>query len=253
MYVKKLFQFDVYLPIPHSSYQDPGVHKHDSGFGDSRRHNTCLDRRFPFRLHDRRQRLTNFMSKQTNFSLKLYFSIVSLVAILASALSLSIYYRHATIDQLIEIEERNYVSLSRTIANTLFPKYGDFLRLAETMPQSQLVENSLSQQLHDDGEGIVKGLPNRSLFVDRLEQAMKIADRNEQLTTVLFVDLDQFKNINDSLGHDAGDSLLKGAAERLSSCMRASDTVARWGGDEFCLLLQQEQADNKPTRFDSAI
>ncbi|NCF36168.1 MAG: diguanylate cyclase, partial [Gammaproteobacteria bacterium] len=137
--------------------------------------------------------------------------------------------------------------------NTLFPKYGDFLRLAETMPQSQLVENSLSQQLHDDGEGIVKGLPNRSLFVDRLEQAMKIADRNEQLTTVLFVDLDQFKNINDSLGHDAGDSLLKGAAERLSSCMRASDTVARWGGDEFCLLLQQEQADNKPTRFDSAI
>jgi hypothetical protein len=92
MYVKKLFQFDVYLPIPHSSYQDPGVHKHDSGFGDSRRHNTCLDRRFPFRLHDRRQRLTNFMSKQTNFSLKLYFSIVSLVAILASALSLSIYY-----------------------------------------------------------------------------------------------------------------------------------------------------------------
>jgi diguanylate cyclase (GGDEF)-like protein len=121
------------------------------------------------------------------------------------------------------------------------------------MPQSQLVENSLSQQLHDDGEGIVKGLPNRSLFVDRLEQAMKIADRNEQLTTVLFVDLDQFKNINDSLGHDAGDSLLKGAAERLSSCMRASDTVARWGGDEFCLLLQQEQADNKPTRFDSAI
>jgi diguanylate cyclase (GGDEF)-like protein/PAS domain S-box-containing protein len=456
------------------------------------------------------------MSKQTNFSLKLYFSIVSLVAIVASALSLSLYYRHTTIDQLIQIEERNYVSLSRTIANTLFPKYGDFLRLAETMPQSQLVENSLSQQLHDDVEGIVKGLPilkvkifdtrgktlfstdqsqtgiikppdypgsrvalsgdiisviserdkfrgidgseiydrtvlssylpiyaeqdngiigvfeiytditdrieevkhtqlevsvavlavlsllylvqllfviradriltlqqrehkqatelssrlgrlldksaneiyifdadnlqfthvnrggrdnlgysaeelskmtavdlkpeiskvefmamieplrsgetdqfhfetvhqrkdgscypvevllqyspeeeppvyvamilditekkktddtlnylayydsltglpNRSLFVDRLEQAMKIADRNEQLVAVLFVDLDQFKNVNDSLGHDAGDSLLKGAAERLSSCMRASDTVARWGGDEFCLLLQ---------------
>jgi diguanylate cyclase (GGDEF)-like protein len=82
------------------------------------------------------------------------------------------------------------------------------------------------------------GLPNRSLFVDRLEQAIKIADRNEQLAAVLFVDLDQFKNVNDSLGHDAGDSLLKDAAERLSNCMRASDTVARWGGDEFCLLLQ---------------
>ena len=82
------------------------------------------------------------------------------------------------------------------------------------------------------------GLPNRSLFVDRLEQAMKVADRYEQLVAVLFIDLDQFKNINDSLGHDAGDSLLKEAAERLSNCMRSSDTVARWGGDEFCLLLQ---------------
>ncbi len=463
------------------------------------------------------------MSKRTQFSLKLYFSIVSLVAIVASALSLSAYYRHTTIDQLIEIEERNYVSLSRTIANTLFPKYGDFLRLAETLPQSQLVKSSLSQQLHDDVEAIVKGLPilkvkifdtrgktlfstdpsqtgivkpsdypgnqavhngevisivserdkfrgidgseshdrtvlssylpiyaeqdnsvigvfeiytditdrllqikhkqlevsaavlailsllylvlllfviradrilmlqqrehkqatelssrlgrlldksaneiyifdagslrfthvnkggrdnlgysagelakmtavdlkpeisetdfmalleplhngetdqvhfetvhqrkdgscypvevllqyspaedppvyvamilditekkktddtlnylayydsltdlpNRSLFVDRLEQAMKIADRNEQLAAVLFVDLDQFKNVNDSLGHDAGDSLLKDAAERLSNCMRASDTVARWGGDEFCLLLQNvNQIDN---------
>ena len=99
------------------------------------------------------------MSKQTNFSLKLYFSIVSLVAIVASALSLSVYYRHTTIDQLIGIEERNYVSLSRTIANTLFPKYGDFLRLAETLPQSQLVKNALSRQLHNDVEGIVKGLP----------------------------------------------------------------------------------------------
>ena len=82
------------------------------------------------------------------------------------------------------------------------------------------------------------GLPNRSLFVDRLEQAMKVADRYEQLVAILFVDLDQFKNINDSLGHDAGDSLLQEAGRRLSSCMRSSDTVARWGGDEFCLLLQ---------------
>lgn len=81
-------------------------------------------------------------------------------------------------------------------------------------------------------------LPNRRLFVDRLEQAMKSSDRYEQLTAVMFVDLDQFKNINDSLGHDAGDSLLKEAAQRLSDCMRSSDTVARWGGDEFCLLLQ---------------
>ena len=82
------------------------------------------------------------------------------------------------------------------------------------------------------------GLPNRRLFVDRLEQAMKMADRHEKLVAVLFVDLDQFKKVNDSLGHDAGDALLKDAARRLSDCVRSSDTVARWGGDEFCLFLQ---------------
>ena len=81
------------------------------------------------------------------------------------------------------------------------------------------------------------GLPNRSLFVDRLEQAMKEADRDEHLVAVLFLDLDHFKKINDSMGHDAGDSLLIEAAKRLRSCTRACDTVARWGGDEFSLVL----------------
>jgi len=456
------------------------------------------------------------MSKETRYRLRLQFSIVSLIAIVASAVTLSIYYRQTTINQLIVVEERNYIGLTQTIANTLIPRYRDFLKLAESLPQAQLAKNPQSQQLHDDVEAMVKdlpilkikifdtngktlfstdasqtgsikppnypgsrvarsggvissiserdtflgidgsevynrtvlssylpiygeqdktiigvfeiysditarlaeierkqlevstmvlvilsllylvlllfvtradriltrqhsehkqatelsarlgrlldkssneiyifdaeslkfthvnqggrdnlgysaqelsqmtavdlkpevsdeefsalieplrngtseqiifetvhrrkdgtcypvdvllqyspaedppvfvamilditekkkaddtlnylayydnltGLPNRSLFVDRLEQAMKVADRYEQLVAVLFVDLDKFKNINDSLGHDAGDNLLKNAAERLSSCLRSSDTVARWGGDEFCLLLQ---------------
>lgn len=456
------------------------------------------------------------MSNETRYRLRLQFSIVSLIAIIASAVTLSIYYRQSTINQLIAVEERNYIALTQTIANTLIPRYRDFLELAESLPQAQLVKNPLSQQLHDEVEATVKGLPilkikifdtngktlfstdasqtgsikppdypgsrisrsgdvistiserekfvgvdgnavsnrtvlssylpiygeqdknivgvfeiysditarlaeierkqlevsimvlailsllylvlllfvtraeriltrqhsehrqatelsarlgrlldkssneiyifdadslkfthvnqggrdnlgynaqelskmtavdlkpevsdeefsalieplrngaseqvifetvhrrkdgscypvdvllqyspaedppvfvamilditekkkaddtlnylayydnltglpNRSLFVDRLEQAMKVADRYEQLVAVLFIDLDKFKNINDSLGHDAGDSLLKNAAERLSSCIRSSDTVARWGGDEFCLLLQ---------------
>jgi diguanylate cyclase (GGDEF)-like protein/PAS domain S-box-containing protein len=456
------------------------------------------------------------MSKETRYRLRLQFSIVSLIAIVASAVTLSIYYRQTTINHMIVVEERNYIGLTQTIANTLIPRYRDFLKLAESLPQAQLVKNPQSQQLHDDVEAMVKdlpilkikifdtngktlfstdasqtgsikppdypgsrvartggvissiserdtflgidgsevynrtvlssylpiygeqdkniigvfeiysditarlaeierkqlevsttvlvilsllylvlllfvtradriltrqhsehkqatelsarlgrlldkssneiyifdadslkfthvnqggrdnlgysaqelsqmtavdlkpevsdeefialieplrngateqvifetvhrrkdgscypvdvllqyspaedppvfvamilditekkkaddtlnylayydnltGLPNRSLFVDRLEQAVKVADRYEQLVAVLFVDLDKFKNINDSLGHDAGDNLLKNAAERLSSCLRSSDTVARWGGDEFCLLLQ---------------
>lgn len=89
------------------------------------------------------------------------------------------------------------------------------------------------------------GLPNRRLFIDRLQQAMKEANRNEKLVAVLFIDLDHFKKINDSMGHETGDILLKEAAQRLRNCVRESDTVARLGGDEFTLVLtSMEHANN---------
>ena len=81
------------------------------------------------------------------------------------------------------------------------------------------------------------GLPNRCLLIDRLQQAMKEANRNEQLVAVLFIDIDHFKKINDSMGHETGDILLKESAQRLRNCVRESDTVARLGGDEFTLVL----------------
>jgi diguanylate cyclase (GGDEF)-like protein len=81
------------------------------------------------------------------------------------------------------------------------------------------------------------GLPNRSLFVDRLQQNLARAMRHKHLTVVLFIDLDNFKMINDSLGHMAGDALLSGVAHRLQDCIRAEDTAARLGGDEFAILL----------------
>ncbi len=80
-------------------------------------------------------------------------------------------------------------------------------------------------------------LPNLPLFSDRLQQALILAKRNHQQLAVLFLDLDQFKPINDALGHHMGNLLLQAVAKRLHDCVRASDTVARIGGDEFVLLL----------------
>ena len=80
-------------------------------------------------------------------------------------------------------------------------------------------------------------LPNRALFLDRLDQNLKQSERYQRKFALLFVDLDGFKSVNDTLGHDAGDALLIKTAERLHDCVREADTVARIGGDEFTVIL----------------
>jgi diguanylate cyclase (GGDEF)-like protein/PAS domain S-box-containing protein len=80
------------------------------------------------------------------------------------------------------------------------------------------------------------GLPNRELFMDRLEMALRRAERGQHHVAVIFLDLDRFKLINDSLGHDVGDQVLAAVADRLSGATRVSDTLARFGGDEFTIL-----------------
>ncbi|WP_137894997.1 EAL domain-containing protein [Ramlibacter sp. 2FC] len=82
-------------------------------------------------------------------------------------------------------------------------------------------------------------LPNRLLFRDRLHHAMARSDRSKEIIAVMFLDLDRFKTINDTLGHDAGDLLLREVSSRLCQCVRAEDTVARLGGDEFTIILEQ--------------
>jgi diguanylate cyclase (GGDEF)-like protein/PAS domain S-box-containing protein len=94
---------------------------------------------------------------------------------------------------------------------------------------------------HDE----LTGMPNRSLFRQALNKALQRAERSGKMLSILFFDLDRFKNINDSLGHDAGDEVLRAVAERLSACVRKVDMVARFGGDEFAVLTEGLTAEDQ--------
>ncbi len=100
--------------------------------------------------------------------------------------------------------------------------------------EQKKVEDQIRHMAHHDA---LTELPNRVLLHDRIGQAIAQARRNDRVAALLVVDLDRFKNVNDSLGHQVGDGLLRTAAERLGACVRGADTVARMGGDEFVVVL----------------
>jgi diguanylate cyclase (GGDEF)-like protein/PAS domain S-box-containing protein len=108
------------------------------------------------------------------------------------------------------------------------------LAITRDITERKLAESRLSYLAHYDS---LTGMPNRMLFADRLQQAMFDADRHERLVGVVFLDLDRFKNINDSLGHDAGDQMLQEVSARLATVVRKGDTAARLSGDEFTFVL----------------
>jgi diguanylate cyclase (GGDEF)-like protein/PAS domain S-box-containing protein len=117
--------------------------------------------------------------------------------------------------------------------------------LHQDITDRKKLEEKLSYQvLHDS----LTGLPNRELFMDHLEKALARLERREEPIAVLFVDLDNFKDVNDSLGHEAGDQLLVALAERLKRCIRPEDTVARLAGDEFVVLLEGVADPDDATR-----
>ena len=115
------------------------------------------------------------------------------------------------------------------------PAIGAIVANYRDISERKIAEEEIRHQaLHD----VLTGLPNRSLFQDRLELALAHASRGHHFLAVMFVDLDLFKLINDELGHAIGDRLLQRVAARLTAAVRASDTVARFGGDEFTLVIE---------------
>ncbi|MCC6174212.1 MAG: EAL domain-containing protein [Chloroflexi bacterium] len=115
------------------------------------------------------------------------------------------------------------------------PKLHGIVMTFRDISERKEVEQLLSYQAFHDS---LTDLPNRALFIDRLEHALARASRRGESVAVLFVDLDHFKLVNDSLGHSTGDRLLVAVADRIRACLRREDTAARLGGDEFAILLE---------------
>ncbi|MEW8049131.1 MAG: EAL domain-containing protein [Candidatus Thiodiazotropha sp.] len=114
--------------------------------------------------------------------------------------------------------------------------FGQIITVAQDVSERRKNEEHIRYLAQYDG---LTNLPNRQLFSDRLKHAMEQADRGEYLVALMFIDLDRFKKVNDSLGHHAGDLLLKETAVRLKKMLRMGDTVARLGGDEFTIIAEQ--------------
>jgi diguanylate cyclase (GGDEF)-like protein/PAS domain S-box-containing protein len=130
-----------------------------------------------------------------------------------------------------------YEWLSITAIRDKLGQLESYVSLFSDITIRKKAEDKIYHQANYDS---LTGLANRNLFIDRVEQSLELSKRDNNSIAVLFIDLDGFKNINDTFGHSKGDMLLKSAAERIQSSVRATDTVARLSGDEFAIMLRSD-------------
>jgi diguanylate cyclase (GGDEF)-like protein len=124
-------------------------------------------------------------------------------------------------------------------ATTPGNSHADSRREHQLERELALLAQVIAQTHHMAFMDPLTGLPNRTLLLDRFNQAVSQGARQQRQVALLFLDLDGFKHVNDTLGHRAGDSILQQVAARLTSCLRSSDTACRYGGDEFVVLLPE--------------
>ncbi|MGZ8338797.1 MAG: bifunctional diguanylate cyclase/phosphodiesterase [Telluria sp.] len=129
---------------------------------------------------------------------------------------------------------------NRWMHRQVVPVEGGVVAIVRDITERKLAEERIRHIAHHDD---LTGLPNRSLIRDRLDQAIHHARRRGRCVAVAFIDLDGFKLVNDGLGHNAGDELLKVVARRMAACVRCDDTLGRFGGDEFVIILDDQPDD----------
>ncbi|HEY8640172.1 MAG TPA: EAL domain-containing protein [Solirubrobacterales bacterium] len=179
----------------------------------------------------------NDWSGQTRFALPSYLQDLGLRCTIAAPIEgesqpLGVIEAHSTEPNAFSAQDMHFAQAAANV-------------LAHAIERQFAGEAIRHGSLHDH----VTGLPNRPLFVDRLEHALDAAQGRETPLAVFFLDLDHFKVINDSLGHDAGDEVLKAVVPRLRKQLRSVDTVARFGGDEFAILVEEVVDEAEATRI----